>query len=173
MKSSFVIVTLICIASLPFLFFTGCSTTSSDTYYIKFKVDGVDKNFNKGPTNYESVAFGQIVTADPDYTDLRATPDVVTGEILPLDNYISIQFYETTTGNYVGLEEVIMVYRENGVKYLATDITVNVTRYDIEEGGVIEGTFSATITPETPNGSKEITDGEFRVKRVARDLFVP
>jgi hypothetical protein len=48
---------------------------------------------------------------------------------------------------------------------LATDSAVNVTRYDAEEGGVIEGTFSATITPVPSNGSKEITEGEFRVKR--------
>ena len=171
MKSLLVIITLICIASLPFLLFTGCTTSAS--YYIKFKVDGVDKNFDKGPTNYESVPFGQIVTGDPDYTDLRATPDVETGEVLPLDNYISIQFYNTTTGSYAGLEEAIIAYNENGAKYLATDITVNVTKYDEEEGGVIEGTFSATITPEVPTGSKEITEGEFRVKRVARDLFVP
>ena len=65
MKSLLVIVTLICLASLLFLFFTGCTTSTS--YYIKFKVDGVDKNFDKGPTNYESVPFGQIVTGDPDY----------------------------------------------------------------------------------------------------------
>ena len=170
MKSLLVIITFICIASLSFLLFTGCTTTPV-SHYIKFKVDGVDKNFDKGLTNYESEPFGQIVTWEPDYTDLRATPDVETGEDLPLDNYISIQFYGFTTDSYI--EEAIVAYNENGAKYEATDITVNVTRYDAEEGGVIEGTFSATVTSVPPNGSKEITEGEFRVKRVARDLFVP
>jgi hypothetical protein len=173
MKILPVIITFICIASLSFFLFTGCTTTPAVSYYIRFKVDGVDKNFDKGLTNYESEPFGQIVTWNPDYTDLRATPDVETGEDLPLNNYISIQFYGFTTGSYIGLEEAIIAYNESGAKYLATDISVNVTRYDAEEGGVIEGTFSATITPVPPNGSKEITEGEFKVKRVARDLFVP
>lgn len=173
MKRFLLIITVVCIAFLSVVLFSGCPAAPV-SYYITFKAGGVDKNFDKGLTNFESEPFGHPITGDPDYTSVHATPDVATGDFYP-DNFIVITFYGTATGSYTGLVEADMYYLESGKAWIAAnDIIVNVTRYDADEGGIIEGTFSTTLTETTPDGIiLEITNGEFKVKRVAKDLYVP
>ena len=172
MKTLKLIVVAMCVSVLTLLLFAGqCGVPveTSVSYDIKFKVDGVQKNFDKGLTNYVSEPFGHPITGSPDYTQVLATPDVETGESLP-DNGIMIYFIGTTTGIYTDANAMIE-YGEG--EWYVTDgnpVTVTITKYE-NEGGVIEGTFSGTVSFTLSD--KVITEGEFTVKRVAKDLFVP
>jgi len=162
MKRFLLIITVVCIASLSIFLFTGCPTATTDTYYIKFKLDGVDKNFDKGLTDVEEKPFG--VQNGFSNTDIFANPNVVS-----MGNEIECLYFNTGLHD-VGTEtnEVALSYvTEAGVLYESTAHTVTITTYE-SGGGVIEGTFSATVH-NAISGDKEITEGEFRVKRIADD----
>jgi hypothetical protein len=113
------------------------------------------------------------VTIIEDLFAMYATPDVETGDPEP-DNYISVMFRGTTTGTYSDTSQASLFYRENGNGWNeggpVDNIVITVTKDD-DVGGVVEGTFSTTITPEIPNGTKEITEGKFRVKRLTVDTL--
>lgn len=165
MKRFLLIITAICIASLSIFVFTGCPTATTDTYYIKFKLDGVDKNFDKGYTNYESNPFGN--ERGP-ATILFATPDDETGAEEP-NNYIRIYFYGLDTDTYPAtLPDVLLTLRiGGGDSAIDTDDTLQVTRYGAV-GGTIEGTFSGSLSNDSI-----ITEGEFRVLRVPDNTYPP
>ena len=109
MKRLIVIITVICIASLSFFLFTGCPALG--IYYIKFKVDGESKIWEKGFTDYESNAFGFVSTVD-DKTRLFATPDVVASTD-DIDNYIQFRINGSSMDTYPNTE-VYMWFREGG-----------------------------------------------------------
>ena len=166
MKRFLLIISALCVASLSIFLFTGCPTATTEGYYIKFKLDGVDKNFDKGLTDIEVKPFG--VLKEGSTTEIFANPNEVTSvEIIE-----HLYFYTSLTD--VGTEsvEVIVVYEtETSVVYSSssTPATVTFSTYE-SEGGVIEGTFSATVNNVT-YGDKEITEGEFRVKRLDNDTM--
>ena len=164
MKRFLLIITVVCIASLSIFLFTGCPTAT--TYYINFKLDGVQKNFDKGLTDIEEKPFG--VQQSLYTTEIFANPNVVSS-----GNEIEHLYFYTGLYN-VGTEtdELLIYYvTEAGATYAsqAGTHTVTFTTYG-SEGGVIEGTFSGTVVNAVPNGpSMEITEGEFRVKRLDND----
>ena len=107
---------------------------------------------------------------------MYATPDVETGDPEP-DNYISVMFLGTTTGTYSDTSQASLFYRENGNGWWeggsVDNIIITVTKYD-DVGGVVKGTFSTTIIEEVPDSlTKEITEGKFKVKRIADDTLSP
>ena len=169
MKRFLLIIVIVCIASLYILVFTGCSTAppATETYYIKFKVDGVDKYFDKGYTNYESNAFGN--ERGP-ATILFATPDDVTGDN-EADNYIQLYFYALDTDTYPAtFPSVGITLRIGGgatVSSFITEGALQVTSYGAV-GSTIEGTFNGLI-----DGGPTFTDGEFRVLRVTDNTYPP
>jgi len=166
MKRFLLIITAICIASLSIFVFTGCPTATTDTYYIKFKLDGVDKNFDKGYTNYESNPFGN--ERGP-ATILFATPDDETGAEEP-DNYIRIYFYGLDTDTYPAtLTDANLTLRIDGGPTASTwsDATLQVRRYGAV-GGTIEGIFSGGL-----DDGPIITEGEFRVLRAPDNTYPP
>ena len=165
MKHFLIIISVICIASLSIFMFSGCPTAPG--YYIKFKVDGVEKNFDKGFTDYEKEPFGNEIGGEG--TALFATPDDETGDAEP-DNYIWIDFNGVDTDTYPAtfLNAEIGVYLTiGGVGTDNSDCTLQVTSYGAVDG-TIEGTFSGLLS----DGST-ITDGEFRVLRIADNTFYP
>ncbi|UCB45481.1 MAG: hypothetical protein JSV25_14935, partial [Spirochaetota bacterium] len=125
---------------------------------------GVDKNFDKGLTNYESEPLGFLVTGDGDVTVLIATPDEETGDD-PMDNFIHIDFSSRTTGTF---SPILISMNIEGVNYYNGTGSITVTKYE-DMGGVIEGTFYGTAM----NGaSLEITEGKFKVKRIADNTYI-
>jgi hypothetical protein len=177
MKTFKLIIVAVCVSTLAlFLLGAECGVVPGLGYYIKFKVDGVEKNFDKGLTNYESEPFGNEVMGNGEAFFLAATPDVETGEDPP-NNYIGITFDGTKTGTYTGFLQADLIFLENGKGWMddvgTDDLVVTVTKYE-DEGGVIEGTFSSTVIETEPDSVfKEITEGEFRVKRITDGTFVP
>lgn len=164
MKRFILIITFVCIASLSFFLFTECAVLPPG-YYIKFKVDGVQKNYDKGLTDVEEKPFGIQQTENS--TEIFANPNVVSNgdqiELLHLLTTLLTVGTESTEGS-------VEYVTEAGAWYWSTSYTVTFTTYE-SIGGVIEGTFSATVAYiDPPNDLKEITEGEFRVKRLANDL---
>ncbi|UCB44594.1 MAG: hypothetical protein JSV25_10265 [Spirochaetota bacterium] len=167
MKTLKLMITAVCVSVLAlFLLGAECGVPVETVlgYYIMFKADDVQKYFDKGLTNYESEPFGNPVTSAEDYTVFFATPDEETGDEA-VENGIAIMFDGTTIGTYTNTETIVQ-YTEDGIDVSGNADTVSVTKYD-DEGGVIEGTFSGTIEGVV------ITEGQFRVKRVAKDTLLP
>ena len=86
-------------------------------------------------------------------------------------------FRGTSTGTFSDTSDASLYYREDGSGWWeggpVDDIVITVTTYD-NVGGVIEGTFSTTIIEEEPDSiTKNITEGKFRVKRIADDTLIP
>jgi predicted small secreted protein len=171
MKRFILIIAVVCIASLSIFFLTGCPTatttgTTTTTYYIKFKLDGVDKNFDKGYTNYESNPFGNENGSSA--TALIATPDVETGDLQP-NTFILIYFDGVDTDTYpVTLPNgdlLLSLRLDGGTVVWNENITLQVTTYGAV-GGTIEGTFSGLL-----DDGSTITEGEFRVVRAPDDTF--
>ena len=166
MKRFLLIISVVCIASLSVVLFTGCPAASPDTYYIKFKLDGVDENFDKGFTNYESRPFGNEGSGS--YTAITATPDDETGETVP-DSYIWIDFDGVDTDTYpitFPNEALTINLRIGGVTAYSSNVTLQVTVYGAV-GETIEGTFSGLL-----DDGSIITEGEFKVVRVPDNTFV-
>ena len=164
MKRFLLTMTVLCIATLSIFIFTGCPTATTDTYYIKFKLDGEPKCFDKGYTNYESNPFGNELDVA---TTLYATPDDETGAEEP-DNYIQIYFYGLDTDTYPAtFPGVLILVRTGGVSAFHSDCTLQVTSYGTV-GGTIEGTFSGLL-----DDGSIITDGNFRVLRIPDSTYPP
>jgi hypothetical protein len=89
---------------------------------------------------------------------------VETGDTEPY-NCISVMFPGAATGTYSDTGKASLHYRESGIGCNeggpVDDNVITVTKYDNVDG-IVEGTFFTTIIPEIPNGSKVITEGEFR-----------
>ena len=161
MKRFIFIITFVCIASLSFFLFTECAVPPPG-YYIKFKVDGVQKNYDKGLTDVEEKPFGIQWTENS--TEIWANPNVVSNGDQIECLYIITLLLDVGTESTDG---IVYYVTEADVWYSSTSYTVTITTYE-SVGGVIEGTFSAEVTTEDPpNDTKVITDGEFRVKRLA------
>ena len=142
MKRLIAIIIVICVASLSFFLFTGCPAL--EIYYIKFKVDGVEKNWEKGFTDLETKAFGSVYPSDSK-TRFLATPDDVasTDEGDP-NNFFGFWVLGTDADTYPKTflnVAIFMGYREDGgVEYRndvgAGDVTVEINH--IAHIGVID-----------------------------------
>jgi hypothetical protein len=168
------------LVGLSSLLFIGASCESGPEYYITFKADGQELTFEQGLSDIESAAFGSIDNDPGEALFLIATPDP--GEIYTSepDTYILFRIYATSPGTYIsgaGFQPlatlVTLIYRKNGVFYRSTstngEVTVTVSKIgEVED--VIEGNFHA-IVGNLDAEDIQITDGEFRVKRVADESF--
>jgi hypothetical protein len=172
MKRLILILTVICIVSLSCFLFTGCPALN--IYYIKFKVDGEGKIWDKGYTDYESNAFGSLYPGEGRIR-LVATPDAVASTD-DIDNYIWFRITGISAGTYPNTEVLIWFKEDGGVEYTNNvgvgDMTVIITEFG-EIGGVIKGTFSGTLDETDSVGPITITEGEFEVLRAENDLIGP
>ena len=161
MKRFLLIITVVCITSFSIVIFSGCPAAAPGNY-IKFKLDGVEKNFDKGLTDVEEKPFG--IQWIENSTEIWANPNVVSNGEQVEYLYILTLLLDVGTESTDGTVEYVT---EAGAVYRSTSYTVTITTYE-SEGGVIEGAFSATVQSIVPNGSAmEITEGEFRVTRIA------
>ena len=162
MKRFIFIITVVCIASLTIFLFTGCPTAPG--YYIKFKVDGVEKNYGKGLSDFGGDACGNYTSADGLLTEMVASPEASSLASAPPDEYFLIVF-----PGQESFEDAYFSYGDGvGGFYSAYGNAVTITSYG-DEGGVIEGTFSGTVSFTLED--KVITEGKFRVMRVDDDSF--
>ena len=161
MKLFNLIITFVCIASFSIFIFAGCAVAPPG-YYIKFKVDGEQKNYDKGLTDVEEKPFGIQWTESG--SEIWANPNVVSNGnqiewLIILTDLLDVGT-ESTGGN-------VEYVTEAGATYRATSYTATITTYE-SVGGVIVGTFSAEVENiAPPDDTKSITEGEFRVKRIA------
>jgi hypothetical protein len=166
MKTIKLLINAICVSVFTlFLLGAACGVPvdTSDSYYIKFKVDGVQKNYDKGLTDVEEKPFG--IQWPEDGTEIWANPNVVSNGDQIEWLYIMTFLLDVGTESTDGTVEYVTEAR--AIIYRSTSYTVTITTYG-SVGGIIEGTFSATVENFfPPNDLKEITEGEFRVKRIA------
>jgi Family of unknown function (DUF6252) len=180
MKKCTIYVFLLFIVSGFFFFYAGSCNNGLD-YYVKFKANGEEVIFGLGFTDVEPNAFANIIYGSS--TMFVATPDTVDKGTTP-SSIIVITIGGTGPGTYTyGADsQLVISFRDSGVPYiLATGSTgsVKVTSFG-EVGGTIEGTFEATAYLVSAQGIKMaappdliITEGSFRVKRIADGTFTP
>ena len=159
-------ISAIVIPLILFGFFMSCDNAGGlSGYYIYAELDGTPYEWKLGLTNIEDNAFGVVDTTLPATTLLFATPDVETGDTEP-NNYVWLEFEDTTTGTYSISDMWSAHYHMAGIDWDFTDIALEFTTYE-GVGGVITGTFSGTIAD---NGSTITVDnGQFNVIRVTDD----
>ena len=154
------------------LFFIGGSCTDTSLQNdVTFTADGQPVTFDKGILYSDDEPFAvqdTVVNATYIYASSESASDTLN---LP-DNYILIRVLITDTGSWQLLAAVILAvwYYEDGVQYIAITpgdtTTITITKYG-DVGDTIEGTFSSKVRD---NGNTiEITDGQFKVKRLPDD----
>ena len=154
------------------LFFIGGSCTDTSIQNdVVFTVDGQPVTFDKGILDSEDEPFA-VQDTILGYTYIYASPESASDILNLPDNYILIRVLTTDTGSWQLAAVVILavMYYEDGVQYIAITpgdtTTITITKYG-DVGDTIEGTFSSQVRD---NGNTiEITDGQFKVKRVADD----
>jgi len=192
MRKTYVYASLL-VAVVGFLFFFAGSCTKSNglpPYYIKFTIDGNEVVFDLGMTGIESDPFASVTEVDGFNTMFFATPLTTDVPGLP-DNYILIRIYDvenpsqivyprTYTYIPIGGDPLYIEYEDSGsgYSYNLDSGSLTVTSFG-EVGEAISGTFSATLFKLIPSVAKapaptiEVTDGEFKVKRVVDGYSSP
>jgi hypothetical protein len=163
------------------LLFIGASCESGPEYYFTFKADGQELTYEQGLDDIESAAFGNINSVTGDALYLFATPNQ--GEINSSepDTYIMFRIYETSPGTYISgagfrplAAQVTLQYRKEGTLYRSDsgngEVTVTVSKVG-EVDDVIEGNFQAIVGILGSDEEVQMTDGTFKVKRVADESF--
>ena len=196
MRKTYVYASLL-VAVVGFLFFFAGSCTKSDglpPYYIKFNFDGNEVVFDLGMTGIEggkdpfaSVTgyvddiFFTLFFATPLTTDVPGIPDTyIKITIDGVGDPRTISYPFTYTKSPVGTISLEIEYQDiiSGYSYNLDSGSLTVTSFG-EVGEAISGTFSATLFKLIPSVAKapaptiEVTDGEFKVKRVVDGYSSP
>jgi len=160
---------LIIFASL-FIIGGSCTDTSPQDDFV-LTIDGEPITFDKGITDSDDEPFA-VQNTVLGVTYIYASPESASDTLNLPDNYILIHVLTTDTGSWQLAAVVILavMYYEDGVQYIAITpgdtTTVTITKYG-DVGDTIEGTFSSKVRD---NGNTiEITDGQFKVKRLPDD----
>jgi hypothetical protein len=152
-------------------------TSDGAEYYVRFKAEGQTYEFSKGFTD---IANGDAVAvkSEETYLALTGTTDNIDTSAIGDDetevqNAVFIVLIGTTTGTYdeEGEIEIVFVILDS-VEYDISALSVTVTAVN-EVGSTVEGTFTATVTPEGGGDPIEITEGEFRLYRAEDDVISP
>lgn len=173
-KWVFIVFCVVVVATFGIL--VSCSSEGA-AYYVRFSADGQSYEFTKGYTdigNGDAVALisGDTYLLITGTTDNISSDDIGNPEV-EVQNAVWVVLIGTTAGTYDeegGIETAYIAI--NGVTYvpLALSITVSVIN---EIGSTIEGTFTATLTPEGGGDAVVIADGEFKLYRAADDSILP
>jgi len=152
-------------------------TSEEAAYYVRFTANGETYELTKG---FSDIANGDAVAviSGETYLALTGTTDNIDTSAIGDDgtevqNAVFIVLVGTTTGTYdeEGEIEVVFVIIDS-VEYNINALSVTVTVVN-EVGSTVEGTFTATITPEEGGDSIEITEGEFKLYRAEDDVISP
>jgi hypothetical protein len=183
MKKYTIYVFLLTIVS-GFFFFCAGSCSNGLDYYVKFTANGEEVVFGLGLTDVEENAFANVVNSDGSNTVFVATPATVDSGMTPSSSIV-IDILGTETRTYTSNSGELSIYfMDSGMPYHLISGTVNVTSFG-EVGSTIEGRFEATLYKYDAgaNSLKEvksalpvditITDGLFKVKRIADDSYIP
>jgi hypothetical protein len=162
---------MISVCCLSLLFF-DCSTPSSNPdfppeYHVQCTIGGTTYNFSKGATNGETVAH--IVG---DWMYFHATTDNLTQNQLDnLDGHcIAIEWSNGLagqTGTFSGANAFIDYVDPIKTDFQSTSATITILKYD-DVGGNVEGTFSGVVQELGGLAVKNVTNGTFRIKRIAQ-----
>jgi hypothetical protein len=163
-----------CQVSFPEYGKTNFSTDSALIWYGTRKTflsaDGQLVTFNNGLTTVNDEPFAVQDTVQGT-TYIYAGSEGVSDTLNLPDDYLLIRVFTTGTGSWHLLANILTVWysvddTQYGVFVDGDTTTITITKYG-EVGETIEGTFSSIVRD---NGNTiEITDGQFRVKRVADD----
>jgi hypothetical protein len=170
------------VAVVGFLFFFAGSCSKGNDYYVKFTMDGEEVEFGLGLSDKEKNAFANVIGAPGDgYTLFVATPVTAESTSMP-STFIQITIDGTDVGPYTYPEPstAYLYYQDAPNSYSIISLSINVTSFG-DVGGTIEGTFEAVVTEFSLQGLKgvkasqgiPVTDGAFRVKRIADNTYVP
>jgi len=168
----------LCVAVLAaFGVLVSCASEGAE-YYVRFKAEGQTYELAKG---FSDIANGDAVAvvSEETYLALTGTTDNIDTSAIGDDetevqNAVFIVLIGTSTGTYdkglggIEIEFVIL----DSVEYNVNALSVTVTAVN-EVGSTVEGTFTATITPEGGGDPIEITEGEFKLYRAEDDLISP
>jgi hypothetical protein len=143
---------------------------ASPSYGVAFAIDGQPYDFDKGFTETSVVPFGSQYGPALNRTAFFATPDIVNKLG---DNFIAAYPDTVKTGEY-DETNVGIILKLAGLVYMGTDFSLSITEYGAV-GEAIAGTFSGTFKQNAPLGAPAtmlaISDGVFRVLRVADGAF--
>ena len=194
MRKTYVYASLL-VAVVGFLFFFAGSCTKSDglpPYYIKFNFDGNEVVFDLGMNGIEKDPFASVTDvgidgifitlffATPLTTDVPGIPDTYIKITIDGGDPSQIIYPITYTKSPVGTISLEIEYQDiiSGYSYNLDSGSLTVTSFG-EVGEAISGTFSATLFKLIPSVAKapaptiEVTDGEFKVKRVVDGYSSP
>jgi hypothetical protein len=177
MKLTHILILILVAAALVF---TGCFSAGtggggSVDYKVEFKLDGTQYSLTGGYNDLSGPPEGAYQSYElATYTLMYATPAGASDH----SEFLKICIPGTETGTYWDADPGSFGwdFDYDGVFYEAdpdeNDFSISLTRIE-PVGGVIEGTFSGTAsTPnDTSDGTYSITDGFFRVKRLADDAL--
>ena len=178
MKLSHILILILVAAALVF---TGCDSAGtggggSVDYKVEFKLDGTEYSLTGGYNDLSGPPEGAYQSVEAaTYTLIFATPAAASDKSESLEICIP----DTETGTYLDADYTAGFgwdFDYDGVFYEAdpgaNDFSIRLTTIE-PVGGVIEGTFSGTAS--TPaigdDGTYSITDGFFRVTRLADDAL--
>jgi hypothetical protein len=167
----------LCVAVIATIGVLVSCTSDGAAYYVRFKADGQDFELTKGFTD---IASGDAVAVigEETYLALTGTTDtfdtsVIGDDETEVQNVVFIVLLGTTTGTYDEEGEIDLAFVIiDSVEYNINALSVTVTVVGAV-GSTVEGTFTATITPEGGGDSIEITEGEFKLYRAEDDVISP
>ena len=173
-KWLFIVFCVTVVAMLGIL--VSCSSDGA-VYYVRFSADGQSYEFTKGYTDIENGDAVALISVDT-YLLITGTTDNVSSDAIgnpeaDVQNVVWVVLNGTTVGTYDEEGEIETAYIAlNGVAYVPSALSVTVSVIN-EEGSTIEGTFTATLTPEAGGEDVVITDGEFKLYRAADNSILP
>jgi hypothetical protein len=184
MKKYTIYVFLLVIVS-SFLFFYAGSCNKGLDYYVKFTATSETESdeivLGLGLEGYSENAFANVINGET-----ASTLFVATSGTGGSDSSILIAIGGIVPGTYTfqGDNFLTISYADSGIPYgldsTFSTASLTVTSFG-EEGETIEGTFTATLyrtlqldtKAAAPTPDVTITDGSFRVKRIADDTYNP
>ena len=167
----------LCVAVMATIGVLVSCTSDEAAYYVRFKADGQDYELTKG---FSDIASGDAVAviSGEEYLALTGTTDNIDTSAIgddetEVENAVFIVLVGTTTGTYDEEGEIELVFVIlDSVEYEIGALSVTITVVN-EVGSTVEGTFTATVTPEGGGDSVEITEGEFKLYRAEDDVISP
>ena len=167
----FAAVVFLGVVLVPLFCFAASCDSEGSSYYIRFTLDGTAYECNYGATDVNETAFGNVVSGEGQIIFIAGASSYGASTEAP-DVGIMIMLNGTTTGTYEGLSEVMIMIIADDVGYELESGSVVLTVAGEAGSGTYEGTFSGVVLEEGEN-SLNLSNGSFRVQRLADDTFFP
>jgi len=145
----------------------GCSNGgNTDEYKVEFTVDGTVYTFTGGYNNLDNPPEG-CLSGGASAILIKATPEGAVNT----DSYVLIGIGENSVGIYIETSSDIWFssHTPDFSDAAVEDLNLEITTLQVV-GGEISGTFSGTVNDG--GDTKALTNGLFRVRRIADNSFV-